>query len=71
MTENGNTHRERVAILTRDRRCTECDAGHRSVSVITDAKGARGVCARCHVALTSPKIVTGRWGMPATWIAPD
>ena len=71
MTENGDTHRKRVAVLAHDLRCTECDTGHCSVSVITDAKGTRGVCARCHVALTSPKIVTGRWRMPATWGASD
>lgn len=71
MTENGNTHRERLAVLRRDPCCTECNSGHRSVSVITDVKGARGVCGRCHVVLTSPDIVRNRWGMPATWIDPD
>ena len=71
MNENGSTHRERLVILSRDRRCTECETGHRSVSVIEDDRGKRGVCGRCHIALTRPEIVKGRWGMPATWILPD
>ena len=52
--DSADSHRARVAVLTRDRQCTECDQGRRSVSVIKDAKGLRGVCGRCHVVLMNP-----------------
>lgn len=71
MSENGDTHRERVAVLNLDRQCTECGFGHRSVSVVTDEKGTRGVCGRCHVTFAQPKIAKNSLGRPAPWIEPN
>lgn len=48
-TDTPDLHRLRLAVLGRQTRCGDCPGRRRTVIVVDDGTGPRGICAGCHV----------------------